>query len=346
MASPRHARSSREWRAPELGRAWLASLAVAAAWAGGCGRIGFDPTADDAGRAADAAVDGPASSRPRDAASDGLAEASSDGSTEATPDTADVQTADVADAQLGDATDAACTVSTVADYCAALPPLPAAPIIDGVLDCGPALVAIAPVDWNGPPPLPPFPDGNSAELAAAWRPDGLYVFMNVTTPAAFPAEATDPVFYGAGVEVFVDDDGVYASAPTYDDPGAIQLVVAAPPDATTTGRRAEGFRNAADEGPWASTQFGTFPSPTGFVFEGFVAAADLGLASWTLAAGDAVGFDVSVDVSFTTAAMTGPQGHRVGQYFLHVEAPVGDAATITTPYQDPRAFCTPTLASQ
>jgi hypothetical protein len=344
MASPRRARSLRGLRAPNAGRAGLACLAVAAAWAGGCGRIGFDPTTEDAGRAADAAVDGRASSPPRDAASDGFGEAAFDGPPDATPDVtiADVQVADAADA----AADATCTVSTVADYCAALPPLSAAPIIDGVLDCGPALVAIAPVDWNGPPPLPPFPAGNSAELAAAWRPDGLYVFVSVTTPAAFPAEATDPVFYGAGVEVFVDNDGVYASAPTYDDPGAIQLVVAAPPDATTTGRRAEGFRNAADEGPWASTQFGTFPSSTGFVFEGFIVAADIGLASWMLAAGDTVGFDVSIDVSFTTAAMTGPQGHRVGQYFLHVEAPVGDAATITTPYQDPRAFCTPPLASQ
>ncbi|HEY5146538.1 MAG TPA: hypothetical protein VII82_07210 [Polyangiaceae bacterium] len=178
---------------------------------------------------------------PEDATSDGFSAAMSDAPTEATPDVADVQVADVADAT--------CTVSPIVDYCAALPPLSAAPIIDGVLDCGPALVAIAPVDWNGPPPLPPFPPGNSAELAAAWRPDGLYVFVSVTTPAAFSAEAADPVFYGAGVELFVDDDGVYASAPTYDNPGAIQLVVAAPPDATTTGRRAEGFRNAADEGP-------------------------------------------------------------------------------------------------
>jgi hypothetical protein len=325
------------------GRWWLGLLALPAAWASGCGRIGFDPLIKDPGDPADAALDRAVSDGPRDAASDGFSVATSDAPTEATPDP---DVADVLVADDADVADATCTVSTVADYCAALPPLPAAPIIDGVLDCGPALVALAPVDWNGPPPLPPFPAGNSAELAAAWRPDGLYVFVNVTTPAAFPAEAADPVFYGAGVEVFVDDDGVYASAPTYDAPGAIQLVAAAPPDATTTGRRAEGFRNAADQGPWASTQFGTFPSPTGFVLEGFIVAADLGLASWMLAAGDTIGFDVSIDLSFTTAAMTGPQGHRVGQYFLHVEAPIGDAATITTPYQDPRAFCTPSLASQ
>jgi hypothetical protein len=223
-----------------------------------------------------------------------------------------------------------------------------APVIDGVLDCGPALVPITPLDWSGPSPLPPFPAGNSATLAAAWRPDGLYVFVDVTTPAAFPADAADPVFYGAGVELFVDSDGTSVSPPTYDNPGAMQLVVAAPPDATTTGRRAEGFRNAVDEGPWAPTQFGAFPSSSGFVVEGFVAAADLGLATWAQTAGGAVGLDVAIDVSYPTAAMTGAQGHRVGQYFFHLgtsPADGGDGAAIGLPYSDPRAFCTPTLAA-
>lgn len=80
--------------------------------------------------------------------------------------------------------------------------------------------------------------------------------------------------------------------------------------------------------------------------EGFRNAADLGLVTWPLSAGKRIGFDVVVDVSYTTAAMTGPQGHRVGQYFLHVApAPAGDAAPIGTPFADPRSFCTPTLTS-
>ena len=268
-------------------------------------------------------------------ASDSSEEAVADAGTEAGPDA-----------------DASCPVSAVADYCTGLPPLPAPPVIDGVLDCGPALLPMAPVFWSGPSPLPAFPPGNSTELAAAWRPDGLYIFMAVTTPQAIPADQGSPVFYGAGVEIFVDDDGTDMSPPSYDNPGAIQLIVTAPPnpmvapDAMPTGVRAEGFRNAADQGPWASTQFGSFSTPTGFVFEGFVAAPDLGLAAWPLAAGQQIGFDVSVDVSYATAATTGPQGHRVGQYFLHVApAPVGDAAPIGTPFADPRSFCTPMLTS-
>jgi hypothetical protein len=340
MASPRRALIPRGLRALQarcVEASWVAVVALPSVWASGCGRIGYDAidvARDAASAPADASIDRRVEDAPEEeaaeAALDGAADASGDGSTDSESD--------------ADAADAACTPSAVADYCAGLPPLPAPPVIDGVLDCGPALRPMTPVDWNGPPPLPAFPAGNSTSLAAAWRPDGLYVFIAVTTPAAFPAEPADPVFYGAGVELFVEDDGVSASPPKYDNPGCIQLVVTAPTDATTTSRRAEGFRNAADQGPWASTQFGAFPSPTGFVFEGFVTAADLGLSTWALVAGGQIGFDVSVDVSFTTAAMTGPQGHRVGQYFLHVQAPVGDASTPTAPYQDPRAFCTPTLA--
>jgi hypothetical protein len=314
----------------------LVILVAATGWASGCGRVGFDAVDDGGFSLLDASIDGGSGPR-RDASDDAFAPA------DAAPEDAPSSN----DGAASDADAAGCIVSTVADYCAAVPPLPAPPTIDGVLDCGPALVAMTPVDWNGPPPLPPFPAGNATSLAVAWRPDGLYVFVDVTTPAAFPAAFADPVFYGAGIELFVDDDGVSANPPAYDDPGAIQFVVAAPgaviSDAGATGQRAEGFRNAADEGPWASRQFGTFATPTGFVFEAFVAAADLGLASWSLAAGGKVGLDLSTDASFTTASTTGPQGHRVGQYFLSVEAPAGDASAPTTPYADPRAFCTPTL---
>jgi hypothetical protein len=245
------------------------------------------------------------------------------------------------DATMGDAAkggDASCVTSRVSDYCAFIPALPAAPVIDGVLDCGPAALNMVPQDWSGAAPLPSFPEGNSALLAAAWRVDGLYVFIAVTTPAAFPANAGSPPYDGAGVELYVDSTGLYPNAPSYNDPGTIQLAVEAPSGATESTRIGEGYRNATEQGPWSSTQFATFSTPSGFNFEGFVAAADLGLSSLTLASGDTVGFDIAVDVSFTTASMTGADGHRVGQYFLHV----GSAP----PYSDPRSFCAPTLTTE
>ena len=230
--------------------------------------------------------------------------------------------------------DAACAPSTSSNDCAALSALAADPIIDGVLDCGPALVALSPEGWNG---LASLPAGNSASIAVGWRPTGLYVFVQVTTPAVIPADPGSPPYDGAGIELFVDSDGAYPNAPQYDDPGTIQLVCAAPSGAAPAAI-GEGYRNASDQGPWTSSKFATFPSAGGFVFEAFVVASDLGLSSWTLSPGNAVGFDLAVDVSYANAATTGAQGHRAGQYFLNVgSAPIG------APYDDPRAFCSPEL---
>lgn len=232
------------------------------------------------------------------------------------------------------AEDAPCAYAAVTDYCTTIPALSAPPLIDGVLDCGPVLATMTAEGWTGTPPLP---SGNSASIAAGWRPDGLYVFVAVTTPAVIPADPGTPPFDGAGVEIFVDSNGMYPNAPQYDDPGAIQLVAEAPGAGASSAAVGEGYRNAVDQGPWASTQFATFPTASGFVLEAFVAAADLGLASWSLASGAQVGFDVAVDVSYTSAATTGAQGHRAGQYYLNVGvAPIGP------PYDDPRAFCTST----
>jgi hypothetical protein len=307
-----------------------------------CGRIGYGllPEEGEAGKPFDASVD---HFTARDAPSDVVeapdAPVPVDGGDAAPGDDASLDSE--AESEAPEA-EAGCSDADVTDYCNGLPAMTTVPVIDGVLDLSPCfLVDMIPQFWSGPPPLPPFPPGNSTQIAVAWRPDGLYVFLAVTTPADFPADASDPVFYGAGVELFVDNDGVYADAPSYDNPGTIQIVVTSPASATAPSERAEEFRNATDEGPWTSTQFGTFPTATGFVFEGFVVAADLGLTTWTLASGANVGLDVAIDVSFTTAAMTGSQGHRVGQYFFHV-APAD--AGIGAPFADPRSFCTPVLS--
>ncbi len=321
-----------------MGAALAAALAAAA-----CGRIGYGLLPEQ-GRPgpADASTDRRGSPSP-DAPDDTTI---ADGDTPDAPAdaTLDASADSPVDEGIEAQAEAGCPDGAPADYCSGLPAMASAPVIDGVLDLSPCtLVDMTPEFWSGPPPLPPFPPGNATQIAAAWRPDGLYVFLAVTTPADFPAEAGTPVFYGAGVELFVDDDGVYASPPSYDSPGTIQIVVTAPATDAGVTQRAEEFRNAADEGPWTSTQYGTFPTATGFVFEGLVTAADLGLASWNLDAGGTIGLDVAIDVSFATDSMTGSQGHRVGQYFFHV----ADADSgIGAPFADPRSFCTPTLSAE
>jgi hypothetical protein len=236
------------------------------------------------------------------------------------------------------ATDASCATSSVTDYCSSIPALPAAPVIDGVLDCGPPLLNMTPQGWSGPSPLPAFPAGNSASIAAAWRSNGLYVFVQVTTPVVIAANSGDPPFYGSAAEIYVDSDGSFAGGATYDNPGAIQLVAAAPQSGSTTARVGEGYRNAAAQGAWAGTQFEAFITSGGFILEAFITAADLGLSSWSLSSGNHIGFDIAVDVSFTTTSTTGPQGHREGQYYLHV-----GGSSVGAPYADPRSFCTPAL---
>jgi hypothetical protein len=357
----------------------LVALALGPAMAaGGCGRIGYEPLGESVGPADGGrpARDAPAGAETGSLEASGEATVSEAGEGSAPQDASPDVLLDA-----GPDGDGACSPSAVVDYCASIPPLPGPPVVDGVLDCGPALVPIVPEAWRGAAPLPPFPAGNTAEVAAAWRPDGLYVFLAVTTPAAIPPDPTTPAYFGAGVEIFVDDDGAFTSPPAYDAPGTIQTIVTSPPlarpdastaacpdasgdaatdasmdastdalaDASATGQRGERYRGAMDLGPWTSTQFGTFATPTGFVFEGFVAAADLGLTGWSLAAGGKVGFDVAVDVSFPTACTTGLEGHRAGQYFLHVPVISPDAASdagpIQPPYVDVRSFCTPTLTS-
>jgi hypothetical protein len=343
----------------------------------GCGRIGYgllpeSDTTSDAG------------SRPPDGRASDIVDATpdvEDGAEDSAPEAE-------AEAEAEAGPDARCTQTAAVDYCQSVPPLPAPPIIDGALDCGPTLVPVVPEDWRGAAPLPPFPPGNSAEVAAAWRPDGLYVFIAVTTPVAIPADPWQQDYFGAGVEIFVDSDGVFTASGQYSDPGTVQMIVTAPPydpadaaattcpvDASSdapdgladaaqdavadaaeagvvtspTGQRAEIYVNEGARGPWLSSQFGTFSTPNGFVFEGFFVAADLGLSTWGLAAGDTIGFDLAIDVSFPSYCVTGLEGHRAGQYFLHVATTPADASAeagpIGAPYQDTRSFCTPTLTT-
>jgi hypothetical protein len=325
--------------------------------AAGCGRIGYDLLPEDGRSVPDASRDGTLGTGDGDVDASfsgpdaGLIEdAPSDVTTELAPDVADAGAADLDASDASDANDGAvgCPDGAQPDYCSTLPSMARAPVIDGVLDLSRCVLQdVTPQMWIGPSPLPPFPSGNSSRLAAAWRPDGIYVYVEVTTPAAFPAGLTDPDFFGAGAELFVDDDGAYAAAPTFDNPGTIQIVATSPAvtDAGTPvdgpTQRAERYRNAADQGAWTTSQFGTYPTADGFVLEAFVGAADLDLTTWTLASGSTVGFDIAVDVSYATDAMTGPQGHRVGQYFFHV-APPNDAG-LGAPYADPRSWCAPTL---
>ncbi len=244
------------------------------------------------------------------------------------------------DGSTEDATVPVCEASVVADYCAEVPALPAAPVIDGAVDCALPLRAIDPQGWYSVD-ASPIPAGVAARYAVAWRPDGLYFYVEVDDPAVFPSVATSGMLWCAdSAEIYVDSDGVVAAPPAYDDPGARQLIARAPTGDTpeTLGDR---YLTTTLLGPWDGG-FVSVTRPGGYALEAFVDAADLGLGAWTLAEGANVGVDVGVNVSTADGAASTDCGSRLGQYFLRVASSGTDGCNLR-PYCNASAFCTPVL---
>lgn len=295
-----------------------------------CGFVGFEAEPD--------------ASRPRDAGP--AMDASVELDAEPSIDAAEERDAELADAEpLGEAEvdgglDAEAPVATqVSDYCQTIPALPAPPVIDGALDARLNLVSITPLGWSG---STPEPGHTTASLAAAYRPDGLYVFVRVVDPNRLPPAAGGYAWEGDGVELYADDDGMYLAGPLYDDPGSVQIITSAPGDDSTAVASGQRFRDTVDLGPWTSSGFRAFPTSDGYVLEAFLTAADLDLPGWSLSSGGQVGFNVSINVSGLDEQVgtdAGLQGSRLGQYFLHV----GGDACAGRPYCSSTAFCNPRL---
>jgi len=222
------------------------------------------------------------------------------------------------------------------DYCSAIPALGAPPVIDGVLDCGLSLRPLVPQGWTGPSPLP---SDVSATYAVGYRPDGLYFYVVVVDPTRIPPRLGDEAWRGDGIELYVDADGVFTAPPAFDDPGTRQAEITAPVDAVTPSTRAQLYVWMGARSDWTSPNFIAVPTPTGYAVEAFVAAAELGLATWKLSAGARVGMDLAINVSDpSTSAYDPNDGYRLGQYFLRVTT-----GSNPPPFSNVDAFCLPTL---
>lgn len=251
-------------------------------------------------------------------------------------DASERDAAEPSDASTSDAS--TCAQASANDYCAALPALPAPPVIDGVLDCGPPLRALAPSAWNGAAPIP---SGHAAQLALAYRDDGLYAYLEVHGQAPVAHPAADQIYCGDAVELYVDADGTIASDGAYDTPGTMQIIVAAPASEAAPDPHAERFLSGATQGPWTSSAYHVTWLADGYAVEAFVAAADLGLPTWSPAT--VLGFDIVIDVSGPAASPDLRCGRQLGQYFLRVSAATPSACG-GEPWCDARAFCTPSVA--
>jgi hypothetical protein len=259
----------------------------------------------------------------------------SQGGTDAAPPDSGHDSGSIGDAGPdGGGGGARCTLApqALSDWCTGIPSLGAPPVIDGELECGLAIRTVVPQAYN----LPDTPD-STVEYAIAWGDAGLYFYVVVHDPAVLPAPLGAPPWEGDSVELYVDSDGVYSAPPAYDSTTR-QIIIAAPGAATTA--RAETYAVPPTGIAWTSTQFASFPTADGYVVEALITAADLGLASWDLIAGNSLGFDLGLNVSGATAD-AGTQGTRIGQFFLKAEAtPTGH------PFQGVTAFCNPVLTAR
>lgn len=225
-------------------------------------------------------------------------------------------------------------------HCDELPKLTSAPDLDGNPEPGLYLENVVPQGWSGPGGAPP--SDVSMRFSAAWHESGLYFYIEVTDPDLVLADASDPLWYGDGVEIYVDHDGTMSAAPGfYDAPGTKQFVVQAPADDMNDSTRADMFIPEDIDRAWPSSQWiGTYAS-FGYVVEVLVVADDLDLSSWTLRAGDRVGIDLGHNVSHPTT-QNGPWGSRLGQYFMRIADPAMGSVN-DLPFWNSAVFCTPVL---
>jgi hypothetical protein len=235
-----------------------------------------------------------------------------------------------------------CVPTSVSSYCAQTAALPAVPIIDGVLDCGPVQMMLSPVGWNGSGSLPEDP---KTSVAAAWRSNGLYVYVEVRGQVAAPHPSGSRIDCGDAVELYVDSDANMSGS--YDTPGTMQFIIAAP-SASAPGTIEAARYNGNPHGVWspqAPSGLTTVRFADGYAVEAFITAADLDLTTWAPSKGAAIGLDIAIDVSGTpyrSSSGCPSTGSQRGQYFMSVSAATAGCSD-HQPYCDNRAFCSSEL---
>lgn len=222
------------------------------------------------------------------------------------------------------------------DDCNSLVELLHEPIIDGVLECGVPLWPM-PLHW-GPRLRDAAPTDENVQLGAAWKADGLYLYVEVTRSSAVrhpaPSMSLGPNC-GDAVELFIDSSGKYPSAPAYNNPGTAQFICPAPPQDASRSTRGYKFVDSKVTILWSSSKVVMFATAHGFTLEGFFQAADLGLETWPLERHGQVGLDVQVDVG--DPYPTDSSCPELGEFYMNLPLPT------SAPSGNVLEFCNPTL---
>ncbi|HET9932299.1 MAG TPA: hypothetical protein VFQ35_16460 [Polyangiaceae bacterium] len=229
-------------------------------------------------------------------------------------------------------------LANAALLCDRIPSLSTEPVVDGKLESGLSLYT-----WLDEASRDTR-SGVSANVSLAYRPDGVYFFAAVVDPTRDPAPLDALPYCGDGVELYVDDDGSIRNPPGYDRPGTMQLIVAAPSGGVAAEHRGERFVNPGngdgiDLGAWSSSRFAAVPTADGYVVEAFVVATDLDLASWRLAPGAQIGWNLSLNIGGPEPAGIDACTTRSQQ--IHFRLATSDACT--APFCNASAFCATAL---
>lgn len=240
-----------------------------------------------------------------------------------------------------DGGNAACVKSAPPDYCAQLPALTHPAQIDGAVECGLTLLPITPAGFRGSSDAP----NQSASYAAAWSPQGLYVYVEVHGSEVAPHPPDQPIFCGDAVELFVDSDANYDDTGAYKANGTMQFVVAAPTAGASGTMDAQRFVQGKPQGAWVTPALRVSALADGYSVEALIGAADLGLWNWSPMT--QLGFSIGLDLAAAPGgAGPSPSGcaEQAGQFFLRVTDPHG--ACDGGPWCDARAFCTAQLLAE
>lgn len=228
----------------------------------------------------------------------------------------------------------------VLDLCAKLPELSGPVVIDGSPDLSAPLVAMPRETWRDP--QNPMPSALGAEYLVGWAPEGIYFYAQVDAPDVRPSPS-ETLWCGDAVHLFLDGDGRFAAAPSYDRPGTRQFIVAAPLGSSINTDRAS-TTDGIELAGWSSSRFGAFPRSGGYSVEAVITAADLG-ANLQLAAQAAVAWSLSVSFSGMRSVPNPGDSACEGLRLGDVAVALGSGACVS-PHCNVDAFCTAQLVTQ
>jgi hypothetical protein len=194
-------------------------------------------------------------------------------------------------------------------------------------------------------PAAPAPVVGHVIAQPAWTPSHFVMFAHVVQPIVAPPSDTLPISDGDGLEVYVSTSAALTGPYGPGADSAVQFIVV--PPSTTLPARAIVATTVNGSRPLLPAYFASRRVEDGYTVELRVPWAELSAAAPPPNEGDAIGFDIAVNVRLgADAGRPGSGGRYQGIYNLR--EPGSDAGTCVgmvsrVPWCDDRTWCTPKI---